>query len=204
MKRTRTFLRTAGPTIAGALFAATVAAGEGRMSAKDTIAGWPEKPREAAMKMISQYGEPDGVTADRLIWVDKGPWKETIVSRQEIPHDFPKPHTDLLEQSIDYRVPTDKFDDLADYDGSVIVERTKGTLAARCDKEEMNFLAINLANDVAMGRKSVAEARKFYADTVMAFMKGEKPPYVQKLQFEPPKTATGDRDKPAPGMASAR
>jgi hypothetical protein len=203
MNLSRVFDRTAS-TMAVALLTAGAAAGEGRMSAKDTIAGWPEKPREVAMKLISQYGEPDAVTADRLIWQNKGPWKETIAYREEVPHDFPKPHTDLLEQSINYRVPPDKFDELAEYDGSVIAGRTNGTLAARCDKEEMNFLAINLANDVATGKKSVSEARKLYADTVTAFMKGEKPPYVQKLQFDPPKTATGDRDKPAPGMASAK
>ncbi|MEX2153654.1 MAG: hypothetical protein WD825_09970 [Gemmatimonadaceae bacterium] len=58
-----------------------------------------------------------------------------------MPHSFPKPHTDLLEQFIDYRVPVDKYDELAAYDGSVIVERTKGEISARCDKEAMNFLA---------------------------------------------------------------
>jgi len=52
---------------------------------------------------------------------------------EEIPHDFPKPHMDMLLQSIDYPVPPDKFDELAAYDGSVIAERTKGELAARCD-----------------------------------------------------------------------
>ncbi|MGH8284417.1 MAG: hypothetical protein ACRETT_01460 [Steroidobacteraceae bacterium] len=39
------------------------------------------------------------------------------------------PHKDVLEQVIDYKVPPDKFDDLARYDGSVIAERTKGTFA---------------------------------------------------------------------------
>ena len=32
-----------------------------------------------------------------------------------MPHTFPKPHTDLLEQFIDYRVPVDKYDELAAY-----------------------------------------------------------------------------------------
>jgi hypothetical protein len=58
---------------------------------------------------------------------------------------------------------------LARYDGSVIVERTKGEISARCDKEEMNFLAINLGNDVVTGKKDVDAARKFYADTAMAY-----------------------------------
>ncbi len=47
----------------------------------------------------------------------------------------------------------DKYEDLAMFDGSVIVERTKDEISARCDKEEMNLLALNLANDVAAGKK---------------------------------------------------
>lgn len=54
---------------------------------------------------------------------------------EEIDHSFPMPHKDVLLQVINYRVPPDKFDDLAEYDGSVIVERTKGEIAARCDGE---------------------------------------------------------------------
>ncbi len=51
-----------------------------------------------------------------------------------VPHDFPMPHPDLLEQFVDYQVPPDKFDELAQYDGSVIVERTKGEISARCTR----------------------------------------------------------------------
>jgi hypothetical protein len=143
-------------------------------NARDVIADWPAKPKEAAQATIAKYGQPDGVTSQKLIWMNKGPWKAIIAHREEIPHRFPMAHTDLLEGVIDYRVPPDKFDELAQYDGSVIAERTRGTLAARCDKEEMNFLALNLAHDIATGRKTVAGARKEYADTAMAFMKGDE------------------------------
>lgn len=165
-------------------------------AAADAIADWPDAPKKVAGEMIQKYGQPDGVTASRLVWTDKQPWKEIIVYREEVPHHFPIKHTDVLEQVIDYQVPPDKFDELAQYDGSVIAERTKGTLAARCDKEPMNFLALNLAHDVATGKKTVDEARQFYAQTAMAFMKGDKHPYTQKLQFDVPRRA-GDPDQPA-------
>ncbi len=83
------------------------------------------------------------------------------------------------------------------YDGSVIAERTKGELSARCDKEEANFLALNLANDIATGKKTVAEARQYYARAVSDLMAGKKDPYVQKLQFSPQRR-TADADRPAP------
>jgi hypothetical protein len=172
------------------------------------ISNWPEKPQEVAKKTIEKYGQPDEATESMLIWHNNGPWKQSIVYREEVPHSFPKPHTDILEQFIDYRVPPEKFDDLALFDGSVIVERTKGEISARCDKEEMNYLALNLAHDIVADKLSVDEARKTYAETAGAAMQGEMRPYVQGLQFKVAKGDTGDTDKPAmmpamKGMAEA-
>jgi hypothetical protein len=164
---------------------------------KQILSAWSGKPKEVADEMIKKYGNPNEATPSMLIWYNNGPWKKSILSKEEVPHDFPKAHTDLLQQFLDYKTPIDKFDDLAQYDGSVIVERTKGEISARCDKEEMNFLALNLANDVATGKKTVDEARQYYAKAAMAFMKGEKDPYTQGLKFTVSHGNTGDKDMPA-------
>ena len=161
------------------------------------VASWPQKSREVAMTVMNKYGPPSEATATRLIWHNNGPWKQTIVYRDPVMHRFPMPHPDLLEQFIDYQVPPDKFDDLAMYDGSVIAERTKGQLSARCDKEEANFLALNLAHDIVTGRRTVEEARAFYAMTIKDLIAGQKPAYTQKLQFDLPRGNTADPDKPA-------
>ncbi len=166
------------------------------MAADAMIAGWPATPKEVAMKAIAKYGPPNEATPSMLVWYDNGPWKKTVVFREEVKHDFPVPHTDLMQQWIAYKVPLDKYDEMAEYDGSVVIERTTGMISARCDKEEANFLAINLANDIATGRKSVAEARAFYADAVARSMKGEKPQYMQGLQFRA-SSGTADPDKAA-------
>jgi hypothetical protein len=157
---------------------------------------WPAKPREVALKIAAKYGDPDETTASMLIWHQRGPWKRTIVNREEVPHAFPKPHTDIVEQVIDYRVPPDKADELAAYDGSVIVERTKGELSARCDDEKMNFLAINLAHDIVVGSKDVDTARKTYAQTAMAVMAKKTPALTQSFQFKRINAATADPDQP--------
>jgi hypothetical protein len=162
---------------------------------RDVVASWPGLAQDVAQKMVSRYGPPDEATASMLTWHNNGPWKHTIVYRDPISHDFPKPHKDLLEQAIDYKASTGRLDDLAAYDGSVIVERTKGEISARCDKEEMNFLALNLAHDVSSGRRSVAAARAFYAKTAMEFMQGKRPAYTQDLLFKP--ADNRDLDKPA-------
>ena len=82
-------------------------------------------------------------------------------------------------------VPADMFDDLAQYDGSVVVNRTESMISARCDKETANFLAINLAHDIIEGNKTVEEARQFYGDTIKQVMNGETPEYTQGFIFEP-------------------
>lgn len=161
------------------------------------VANWPATSREVATVVVAKYGPPDEATPTMLVWQKRGPWKRTMLSRDPVMHNFPGPHPDLLEQVIDYRVPPEKFSELAAYDGSVIVERTKGELSARCDKEEANFLALNLANDIVTGKRNVQEARRFYADTIKALMAGEKPPYTQGFQFTLPQAATADPDQPA-------
>ncbi|MDQ3191700.1 MAG: hypothetical protein M3Q58_08910 [Bacteroidota bacterium] len=163
-------------------------------SVKNHINDWKETPKEAANKMIDKYGVPDEVTSKRLVWDNKGDFAQTMITNVEINHDFPMPHKDCLLQTVNYDVPVEKYTDIANYDGSVILERTKGTMSARCDAEPANYLALNLAYDVAQGNKSVEEARKFYGETIVSLKKGEKPEYTQKLMFNPKKN-TGDSDK---------
>lgn len=199
----RTFGKAAGGLAATAVamhLAPSVAADEGAttvdaQAVAEIVGAWPETPQKVAQEVMDKYGPPNEATASMLIWHKNGPWKRTILLRDEVPHEFPMPHTDLLEQFIDYQVPPEKFDELSQYDGSVIVERTKGEISARCDKEPMNFLALNLANDIVTGKRSVEEARRFYGETAMAFKNGESSPYVEGLQFELPEGNTADPDE---------
>ena len=149
------------------------------------LSGWHEASQDAAKKMQEKYGDPDEVTDTMLVWHDSDPWVRTIVYKEAVQHDFPMPHPDVLEQFIHMDVDPDYFDDLAKYDGSVIVERTKGEISARCDKEGANFLAINLAHDIMQGERTIEEARQFYAETIKQVMDGETPEYTQGFVFDP-------------------
>ncbi len=88
-----------------------------------------------------------------------------------------------MEQCIDYKVSPEKYDELGKFDGSVTVDRTQGTMSARCDKEANNLLALNLAHDVLTNKKTVEQARKAYGDIVKENMNGGNPAYMQKLMF---------------------
>ena len=154
------------------------------------MSSWPMSAQMAAADMMKKYGAPQEATATMLKWNNNGPWKYTVISNYETPHRFPMAHPDVMEQAIDYRVPVAMFDDLAAYDGSVTVDRTQGHLAARCDKEGANFLAVNLAHDVVTRRKSVTAARAYYARAISTYMKTKRmDPYMKRLQFTPPRRA---------------
>lgn len=155
---------------------------------------WPKNPKAAIETMVHKYGFPNTATSEKVTWFNNGVWKRTVVNKEELEHLFPKKHTDFLEQTINYQVPPTKFTELAMYDGSVIVERTKGEMSARCDKEENNFLALNLAKNVIDGKLNVRSARTKYAENIMAALRGEMPVYMRGLQFSLPRGRTADPD----------
>lgn len=212
MARRSVFAAAAGAVAAAATTApaaAQQASGGSDPLAKPTreiadriIRDWPQTATQAARAMLEKYGPPAEATPTRLIWFNNGPWKRTTVLKEEIDHDFPIPHKDVLEQVVNYEVPPDKMDELASYDGSVIVERTRGEMSARCDKEAANILALNLAHNIIQGDKSVEEARRAYGEAMKAVMGGNPPEATQRLAFQPPRTA-GFTDQPiiqtAPG-----
>ncbi len=165
------------------------------------LAGWMDENQRAARKLIEKYGQPNEATPYRLVWWNNGPWKYSMLENVQIPHDFPTMHHDMLKQAIDFRVPPNFIDDLNVFDGSIVVERTKGELSARCDKEEANFLAINLAHDIIERKHTINAARKFYAETIKQLMEDKLDdkhrPYVMGFIFPLPAGEQGDRDKPA-------
>jgi hypothetical protein len=161
--------------------------------ARARIADWPEESREAAGLVIDTYGEPDEATPSLLTWHDAGPWKRVIASRAFYRHAFPAPHIDAVESVVDYQVPVDKVTPLAQFDGSVMVERTAGELSARCHDEQANFLALNLAHDIVKDIRDVEDARAHYAKEFLDYRRKRATPYMQGLRFVP-SSDTADPD----------
>lgn len=165
-------------------------------SASAMLAAWPEKQRQTATEMMNKYGQPDVMSDHMIAWFNKGVFVKTVIMREAVPHNFPMAHVDYLTQTVKHRVPSDRVGDLHEYDGSVYVHRTRGEITAQCDVEAMNLLALNLAHDVAMKRRTVADARAFYARTAMAFKNGDRSsPYVTGLTFQQEPNAA-DPDRP--------
>lgn len=164
----------------------------------DVVSGWPGSQRESATQLIARYGEPSVVGERMLAWFNTGPFVKTVLMRDGQAHNWPTPHVDYLTQTVKHGVPAGRLDDLYEYDGSVWFHRTRGELSAQCDKVEMNYLALNLAHDIITGKRTVSDARNFYAKTAKAFKDGDKSSaYVSGLIFQTEPNAA-DPDRPHP------
>ncbi|MBC7843384.1 MAG: hypothetical protein H7099_13770 [Gemmatimonadaceae bacterium] len=159
------------------------------------MSAWPMASKDAVMFMTKKYGAPAAMTSEMAMWGKTGPWKRTVVYGTEYAHEFPAHHTDVMQQWVDYKAPASTYDELAMYDGSVVLERTSGEMSARCDKEGANFLALNLADEIVRGKRSAADARKMYGEQIVALTAMKPAPYTERLMFSP-MTNTNDPDQP--------
>src|SRR5207237_5770346 len=96
----------------------------------------------------------------KLFWYNNGPWKRTELSRDAVVHNWPTVHSDFLTQVIDYRVPPEMFHMIAMFDGSILCDRTRGEVMARCDTESANVLGMNMVHEIVKGKRTVEDARK--------------------------------------------
>ena len=163
-------------------------------TAVSIIAAWPEESREAAQVVIDAHGEPDEASVSELTWFDKGEWKRIVAQRAFWAHDFPAPHHDSVETFIDYQVPLGKYTSVAEFDGSIMLERTSGEVSARCHDEQANRLALNLMHDIVVSTKDVAEARDYYAKEFLDARRKQPTPYMTRLQFQP-QAGSADADQ---------
>lgn len=165
----------------------------------DRVVGdWPAEAAEAARRTAERYGPPDEAMPSRLVWNHAQPWKRVVVNRDASEHRFPQPHHDRIEGWIDLAVPVESAADLAAFNGSIRVERTRGEVAATCDVEPINFLAVNLAHDLVTGRIGVDEARREYTEMAAGHLMGRPQPYTSGFAFEPlgPGGGTADEGEP--------
>lgn len=150
----------------------------------EIIRRWPEDAREPAQLVIDKYGEPDEVTETLLTWHKVGPWKRMVASRAVHLHNFPVPHWDAVESVIDYRVPVEFITPIMEFDRSVSIKRTAGEAAAQCHDEEANSLALSLMHDIVTGKKTVQEARDYYAKEFLDYRRKLPTPYMNELNFQ--------------------
>lgn len=151
--------------------------------ATSLTSGWPESSVTAAKEMIDKYGEPTETTSESLIWRNVAPFKEIIVHKEVYSHRFPLLHQNALEHVVDYKAPMGKIDDVWRYNGSIVLNRTKGEMSSFAENEPMNILGLNLAHQVLTGKMGADAARIKYGKETLNFLNGNRTAFSQVLNF---------------------
>jgi hypothetical protein len=151
---------------------------------RSVLEHWPKKSNRLAELLIHSYGMPHEATQTMLIWYYNSPWKKTILHRDGAYHNMPHSHVDILEQTIDAKVSPEVCSEIMKFDGSIMINRTRGEMTAYCESERANTFILNLAHDIALGRKTAREARKVLMQSEDLFRNVWPNPYREALQFE--------------------
>src|SRR5829696_6767712 len=159
------------------------------------IAAWPGPQQNVARQLLAKYGPPNEATPTRLFWHRNRPWKRTELTSDAVVHHWPAPHTDFLTQYLNYRVPPELTHLITMFDGSILVDRTRGEVAARCDSEAANVLGLNMVHELVTGKRTVAEARHTSEQNTVAYNGGRAAPYAERLLFDVPRGGTEDLDE---------
>ncbi len=152
--------------------------------AEQVVSGWSDTPRLAARLLIKRYGAPDEVGSSRLIWNGNGPWKRTIV------RDLPEPYAStpgedlgVIEQTVAYRVTPEQVAALEGLGDRLMCDAPRMEMSSRSDREEVNFLRLNLANDVVRRMMTGAEAQESYLRALALDASGKTQQYMLSLRF---------------------
>ncbi len=140
----------------------------------------------SANAMVEKYGPPTRIESKRMVWENRGPWKRISVwDKLDFHQTLHAAHN--LENTIAYYpVPQDKREALRAFDARVTVSEDGTELSAFSFDEEYNYLALNLADEIIRGARTVPEANEFYAATVRLSMAGRASPYMRRLLFSRP------------------
>lgn len=167
---------------------------------ESTIASWPGIPQAVARLLIAKYGEPNTFDDGSLVWYDNGEWRKTVVYRKA-PGRFMGLHArDILQQTVAYSVPDAKIGDLKAFDDRIKYDKASGELSAISEDENLNYLALNLADEIVADKRSPQEARDFYRKTLRLSESGKSSAYTGGLLFQqtpkPQRQVPGEEPSP--------
>jgi hypothetical protein len=149
--------------------------------ARGVVAGWPRESAAAAARVIDKYGTPDQIETAEVSWFDRAPF-----ARIDVYRDAPDPSRPYaLRQLVAYVVHADKWSELKVFDRGVAYDPGLQALVACSDREDINLLALNLADEIVRGEKTSLEARALFDRTLALAYAGKSSRLTSKLLFRP-------------------
>jgi hypothetical protein len=136
---------------------------------------WPHGAVALVENLRDRYGKPDALTPGLVEWRDRGGVARISVRRH--PAETP------LEHVVYYDVPPVKLAALAIFSNGVEVRNSE--LSAHSNSEALNFLALNLADEIIREERTPDEARAFFDQTVARSFAGKESKYMKRLLFKP-------------------
>lgn len=146
-------------------------------SALRHVVDWHVTPRSTAHLMLERYGPPDRRTPNALIWKERMPWKRITVRKDWL-------HSPL-EQTVQYYIPWHQLENILALKNGIGADAWNSELSAQNSRESLNFLALNLADEIAREVRTPQEARAFYDKTVELSAAGKSSYYLEGLLFNP-------------------
>ncbi len=162
---------------------AEAAAGRAFLAEAVVVNWWPLSAL-AARRLLDQYGVPDEVRPEELVWHGRGPWRRTVARNVTPPYVKPV-DLGVVRQSIRYTLTPEQIAALKAFDRRLAYETGARELEARSDREEVNYLRMNLANDLIKGRVNPEQARHLYERMLKLENTGKTSPYMLGLKFQP-------------------
>jgi hypothetical protein len=155
-------------------------------TARGVVNRWSPPSRDAGRRLLDEYGLPDDVTPWRVTWNWHGPWKRTVVWDGKRVYRSPEDLA-VMEQTVDYPLTREQAAALLAFSGALTVDLEKGELSSRADRESVDFLNLNLADEVARGRKTPAQAVAAYKRVLALTAAGKASEYTRRLLFPSPR-----------------
>ena len=167
-------------------------------------------------ELVGQYGEPQTIGRDRVVWTEGvAPFSEIMVKDEMVPHMHPKPHVDFFYASVDYPIPASKVQDVLDLTESVFYDSLTERVTARCDAWAPNIVTLHLAKRIAEGSISPHIAERMYSPMIMrgaedptflgqlreTLVLGESDPVTESGQTGDDYILVNAAGKPIPGAA---
>lgn len=155
--------------------------------ATKVIDRWEGPSAEAGRALLQRYGVPDDVTPNQLVWDRRGVWKRTVVWNRAPVYRTPGDLA-VMEQTVDYRLDLMQTVQLLAFSDGLVVDLAHGELSSRAGNEGINYLTLNLADEIVRGAKTVQQAQAAYTRIVSLTAAGKTSPYTQKLLFASART----------------
>jgi hypothetical protein len=143
---------------------------------------WAQPSAVVARRLLAEYGTPDDVTPDRISWDRRGPWKRTTVWNREPVYRAPADLA-VMQQTVDYRLDMETARRLLSFSDLLEIDLAHHELSSRAGLEEVNFLTINLADQVARGVTTPVAAQAAFSRQLELAAAGKASPEMTGLLF---------------------